>query len=146
MAGTTGGNMKLFISGPMTGVKHNNLPMFSLVSGALVDLGHNVFSPPHDVRQDQEYRACLGECLDWLCREAEGIVSLPGWSDSPGALSEAATARAIKIPHWDCRIADLHAPRFFPASWPGNPAVGSLLQEEGESLRPTIVAQGGEMR
>lgn len=38
--------MKLFISGPMTGIKHLNLPMFSLVSGALVDLGHNVFSPP----------------------------------------------------------------------------------------------------
>lgn len=125
--------MKLFISGPMTGVKHNNLPLFSLVSGALVDLGHSAFSPPHDVRQDLEYRMALGECLDWLCREAEGIVSLPGWSESPGARAENALAQAIGLPMWDCSLCEGDRPKFFPASVPDNPAPGPLLRRAGDA-------------
>ena len=136
--------MRLFLSGPISGIAHNNGPMFARVEAALQDLGYqDIFSPPFEVPPHASYREAMQACLEWMCARAEGFVSLPGWSDSPGARAENALAQALGLPMWDLRW-DHVGFLFLPASVPGNPAKGPLLQRVGQA-RP-MVAQGGWMR
>ena len=80
--------MKVFISGPMSGIKDYNKPEFDRMEMQLKDLGYSVFNPawmgfdntwtredimPIDI-------AALGKC--------DAIVMLDGWEKSAGALAE----------------------------------------------------------
>lgn len=60
--------------------------------------------------------------LSWICTDAEGLVSLRGWSESKGACAEAAAARAIGLPHWNHFDHEKDGPLFLPYSTEGNPA------------------------
>ena len=112
----------------MTGIEDLNRPVFDRVAERLRELGHIVWQPGRDTWEHGSYRYVMKQDLEWICDHAEGIVSLPGWSESPGARVEAALARAIGIPHWVC-VETAAAVRFMPDEAEGNPALEQLDQD-----------------
>ena len=91
--------MKVYLSGPMTGLPDYNRPEFNRVAAILRDMGHEVFNPA-EAEQPILYRVALASGLMWICEEADGIVSLRGSADSPGARAEIEVAAACEIPRW----------------------------------------------
>jgi hypothetical protein len=107
--------MKIYLAGPMRNILNYNFPAFYAAEVKLLELGHKVCNP---ARVDNErgfdekgkstilemeaagltLRDTLAFDLEWICREAEAIVVLPGWENSRGATAEVATARALDIP------------------------------------------------
>lgn len=116
--------MKLHLSGPMTGLPDFNRAEFNRVAGILGGMGHEVFNPA--VLANGPYRNLLLINLSWICTEAEGIVSLAGWSNSKGARVEAAAAWAIGMPHFLHAEHEKDGPLFLPYSAEGNPAKAPL--------------------
>lgn len=97
--------MRLFLSGPMTGIEDYNRQEFDRVAGILRGMGHKVFNPA-EAKEIQGkvnrrgYRVLLSLGLEWMCLKAEGLVVLRGYHNSRGCVAEIATARAIKIHIW----------------------------------------------
>ena len=93
--------MKIYLSGPMTGIPDLNRPEFNRVAALLRKRGHHVFNPAEQEPQEpNEYRKALSLGLQWICEEAEWFVSLKGSDDSPGARAEIRAALACGIPRW----------------------------------------------
>lgn len=109
--------MKLYLAGPMRGIAKMNFPAFDAGAEILVALGHDVFSPAQrdrdhgldvsgltgDEHHDDygfDLRAALADDLDFICRQADGVIVLPGWVTSLGAKAEVAAAGALGIPVW----------------------------------------------
>lgn len=79
--------MKIYISGPMTGLPDYNFPAFNEAARKLRTLGFAVVNPV-------ELNAHLGTDADWhvylrndiraLC-DCDVVALLPGWEDSNGA-------------------------------------------------------------
>lgn len=88
---------KIYIAGPMTGVKAFNYPKFRHFTGLLRAAGFTVVSPveigdkygpPEELAADREK---LARVMDEELREIEychGIFLLDGWEDSIGAKAE----------------------------------------------------------
>ena len=91
--------MNIYISGPMTGKPDLNEPLFRSTEERLRELGHTVFNP-HNVQLQPSYRDYLAVDLAWICENADALVVLPGWTDSPGSRVEGALADAIGIPRF----------------------------------------------
>jgi hypothetical protein len=108
--------MKLYLAGPMRGIKDFNFPEFHNAAEVLRRYGHEVFSPAEkDIEKhgdvfkgdgDQaaleaktpfSLRDALGMDLAWICKEADGIALLKGWENSKGATAEHATALALGL-------------------------------------------------
>jgi len=107
---------KLYLAGPMTGIPEFNHPAFRENARLLRSVGYEVFSPAeHDLDLGIDVagktgnetltdfsavsiRDVLGDDLDWICREADGLAVLPNWKGSKGTRAEIATALAIRIP------------------------------------------------
>jgi Domain of unknown function (DUF5664)/Domain of unknown function (DUF4406) len=107
--------LRIYISGPMRGVKSFNMPAFNAADDALQAAGHKTFNP---ARVDEAHgfdlmicdgtedltslgfnlRNVLGADLTWLTKHADGVAYLPGSFGSKGALAEMATARALSLP------------------------------------------------
>lgn len=90
--------MKVFISGPMTDLPDQNYPAFNALARRLRQLGHEVHNPaenkpPADGSHAGYMRLSLRQLT--FC---EGIVLLPGWAESQGALMERAAGQAMGIP------------------------------------------------
>ena len=102
--------MKIYISGPMNGIKDFNFPMFDRVAAEYRRLGYEVFSPADndrklfgtndisEITKKSTYRECLAEDVNWICKHAEIMVMLPGWEKSKGALIEWSLANCLDIP------------------------------------------------
>ena len=107
--------MKLYLAGPMTGIKYFNAPAFADATFRLRLVGYEVFNPAeNDIEngfdvgkmlgteklEDHGYslREALKQDLSWICDHAEGIALLPGWENSKGAAVEHALATALGIP------------------------------------------------
>ena len=92
--------MKVYVSGPMTGIPDFNYPAFDAACVALRDAGLEVISP-HEVNPiDGEERA-----WEWYVRrdivalmDADAIVVLPGWEASRGATLETLISSALGMP------------------------------------------------
>lgn len=111
--------MKYYLAGPMRGIPEFNFPAFKAAATNLRIMGHEVFNPAeadekrHGTNigagnltgsEDEaakvhgfNLREALGEDLAWICKEADGIVLLPGWRNSKGATAEHATAIALGL-------------------------------------------------
>lgn len=91
--------MKLYLSGPMTGLPEHNFPAFNDYAKRLRALGHQVINPA-------ELPPC-GSYEDYLRMDIEAILSveaiavLPGWEESTGCYYETTVATAIGIPVFD---------------------------------------------
>lgn len=111
--------MRLYVAGPMTGYPHFNIPAFDAMAAELRANGHEVISPAELDDPDDRAAALAspdGSALhygsdalrkqtwgDFLARDVklladdgiEGVVVLPGWNHSRGALLETYVARML---------------------------------------------------
>lgn len=91
--------MKLFISGPMTGVKNHNYPVFEQAESVLRSAGYEVVSPRFDEDgnlydfeanpQKYEYYVKIGLRKMLTC---DAVAILDGWMGSKGAKREVQVA------------------------------------------------------
>jgi hypothetical protein len=111
--------MKIYVAGPMRGIPEFNFPAFNEATARLRADGHTVFNPAErdnerhgtDISKGNltgdesiaaaqhgfNLREALGADLAWICAEADGLMLLPGWRNSKGALAEVATAKALGL-------------------------------------------------
>lgn len=104
--------MKVYIAGPMTGVKDFNFPAFFDAEETLINLGHEVYNPAHNDGPTIELALKAAGTPEnpnhtWtyymrrdlpLVLKADAICLLPGWQDSNGASLEVTVAKALGIP------------------------------------------------
>ncbi|QQQ14370.1 DUF4406 domain-containing protein [Aeromonas media] len=92
--------MKIFISGPMSGLPNFNRDAFNAEAHRLLGLGHVALNPAilPDGLEQHEYMAI---CIE-MVKMADQLVMLPGWERSAGARAEHALAiklgKAIILP------------------------------------------------
>jgi len=110
--------VKLYVAGPMRGFPEFNFPAFHAAAKKLREEGHTVFSPAekdeevHGKEFSKQFktgsledvtalgfslRRALGDDLEWICKEADGVYLLKGWEKSKGANAEKATAEALGL-------------------------------------------------
>lgn len=105
--------MRIFISGPVSGMPANNVAAFATAAYWLRQAGHEVYSPVESVPAKCTHEQAMLMCLRELSRGARGIydcldefpfepwydamVQLDGWEDSAGAQLEAEVADALGI-------------------------------------------------
>lgn len=104
--------MKVYLSGPMSGLPQSNFPAFNAAAAALRGLGLQVVNPaeitpigadtPADDAPEAEHKLywqkCLRADLAALC-DCDAIVTLPGWERSSGAHLEVHVAHRLGLLH-----------------------------------------------
>ena len=110
--------MRIYLAGPMRGIKYFNYPLFHAYTKALRDLGHVVFSPAEatikrygDVSLDNPLgdeslaikkhglnpRVVFAEDLEYICMHAQAVAVIAGWEKSRGAAAEKAVGEALGL-------------------------------------------------
>lgn len=109
--------MKIYLAGPMRGIKAYNHPAFYEAAHKLRNEGHEVFSPAEkdrDLWPDRPWDSYTGDMkldgftggdmrvvirhdLDWIADHADAIALLPGWQKSRGARVEHALAEFLGL-------------------------------------------------
>jgi len=89
--------VKIYISGPITGIPDGNRRAFSMASMQLDIAGHESVSPhnnglPADASWQEHMRADIRILMD-----CEGMALLPGWRQSKGAQIERDLALSVGI-------------------------------------------------
>jgi hypothetical protein len=95
--------MMLYLSGPMTGVKDWNHPLFNHVARHLRLRGHAVINPAEffggdTSRRRSEYMTEAMKALVEVKQRGGAVVKLTDWDKSPGARLEVNIAREMNIP------------------------------------------------
>lgn len=90
--------MKIYISGPITGLPYGNIHAFMDAENALIAAGHEPVNPhrnglPPDATWEQHM--CVDIALLHTC---EGVAVLPGCDRSRGCKMELEEARIFNIP------------------------------------------------
>jgi hypothetical protein len=117
--------MRVYLAGPMRGIKDFNFPAFFSAAKYLRAHGHQVFSPAErDMERDKEEsreptwksedgnlmtaeekgfdrRLAIKDDLLYIIEQAEAIALLPGWRESKGAQAEYWTARFLDLQVWE---------------------------------------------
>lgn len=77
--------MRIYISGPMTGLPQLNFPAFNAEAQRLRDLGHQVVNPA-EINPDNAmtWQACMRRDIAELMT-CDTLALLPGWQKSSGA-------------------------------------------------------------
>lgn len=80
--------MKIYISGPMTGLPQNNYPAFMAAEAALIAAGYEVLNParnglPATATWDEHMRVDI-----IMLMGADAVALLDGWDESRGAAKE----------------------------------------------------------
>lgn len=88
--------MILYIGGKMSGLPDLGHVEFDRAENRLVGLGHQVINPAR-LSDDLPRTAYMPICLTML-QQADALVLLPGWQDSPGAKVEKAFADYQEMP------------------------------------------------
>lgn len=92
--------MKVYLAGPMRGIPEFNFPTFKAAATFLRALGHEVISPAEldeaEGTTDCTMRHFMQRDLTALLA-CDGIVLLPGWSDSKGAMLERHAAQVCGL-------------------------------------------------
>jgi len=113
--------MRIYISGPMTGLPYNNRAAFDAAACHLRDMGHFVINP-HDLTPvfgaadeiadsfaahyagDKAFGGSLAQCVlaaDLaMLRSCDCIYLLKGWENSRGAKMELAEALRLNLRIW----------------------------------------------
>lgn len=83
--------MKVYISGPMTGIKDFNRPAFFAKEMTLRGMGHVVLNPARVGSDTGKWEDNMRSSL-YLLLQAQAITFLDGWEQSRGARLEASIA------------------------------------------------------
>jgi hypothetical protein len=111
--------IKVYLAGPMTGIREFNFPAFHAAAAKLRALGYFVFSPAEadnevygvdiskgNLTGNQElaakqhsfsFREALARDMAFICLHADAIALLPGWERSKGAKAERAISEALGL-------------------------------------------------
>jgi len=95
--------MKVYLSGPMSGLPDNNYPTFNKGAKVLRMLGYDVVNPAEndiDVQgldDDAAWHKYLRHDIK-LLMDCDCLVLLPGWPDSRGATLERLIAQSLSMP------------------------------------------------
>lgn len=90
--------MKLYVSGPMSGMPEHNFPAFREAAAQLFTAGYEVVDPStFDDNVGKPWAECLKRDLIALLT-CDGVALLPGWPNSRGALLEFAVAHELGMP------------------------------------------------
>lgn len=89
--------MKIYISGPMTGLPDLNFPAFHEAARQLRALGLEVANPA-EINPDPgaDWQQCLRADIKALC-DCDVIALMPGWEDSKGAHLELQVAHRLGL-------------------------------------------------
>ena len=89
--------MKVYLSGPMTGIPEFNYPAFHATAAKLRAAGYGVVNPA-EVNPDSSlsWQQCLREDIKHLC-DCEALALMPGWQNSQGAHLEMHIAHRLGI-------------------------------------------------
>ncbi|SMC02015.1 protein of unknown function [Sulfobacillus thermosulfidooxidans DSM 9293] len=91
--------MRIYLSGPMSGLPDFNYPAFHTTAALLRHVGYCVMNPAETgVRPDWAYADYLRHDLQILLAQAEGVATLPGWRTSRGARLEVTVAEMLGLP------------------------------------------------
>ena len=109
--------MKIYLAGPMRGIKAYNHPAFDAATALLRSEGHDVFSPAEHDRAlfpDRDWPNLTGDMVkdgltsndariflrndvNWIFDNAQAIALLPGWEKSRGVRVEHALAQYLGL-------------------------------------------------
>ena len=89
--------MRIYISGPMTGIPEFNFPAFNQAATRLRGCGLDVVNPA-EINKDttMSWEDCMRADIKALC-DCDTIVMLPGWENSKGAHLEVHIAHRLGI-------------------------------------------------
>ncbi|TCK39665.1 uncharacterized protein DUF4406 [Paraburkholderia sp. BL8N3] len=89
--------MKIYVSGPMTGLPDLNKPAFNAEAARLRAEGHEVVNPAEvDLGPDAEWLDYMKVDIALMC-PCDMIFMLPGWEKSEGARMERRIAMDLKL-------------------------------------------------
>jgi hypothetical protein len=118
--------VKLYITGPMTGIADYNVPAFREAAKVLLDADYDVADPSEQLDDTGTMTWADYMRADiTLVLGCDGIATLPGWHNSRGAWLEVTIARELGLPirtveQWlthqycecvECLTSDLHVKR-----------------------------------
>ena len=87
--------MKIYISGPMTGMPDLNFPAFNRAAEQLRAAGHDVVNPVEvNDGHSSEWADCMRNDIRALM-DCDTVALLPGWHDSRGATLERHIAQEL---------------------------------------------------
>jgi hypothetical protein len=89
--------MKLYVSGPMTGIPEWNFPAFQAASDTLRAAGYEVIDPSRHGAGAGTWESYLRRDLVEML-DCDGVALLPGWQGSKGANLEVFVAEALSMP------------------------------------------------
>lgn len=89
--------MKIYISGPMSGLPDLNFPAFHAAAELLRGAGYDVVNPA-ELNPDpgKTWRECMSVDIKALC-DCDAVAVLPGWDKSRGAMLELDIARRLEM-------------------------------------------------
>lgn len=89
--------MKIYISGPMSGLPELNFPAFNEAAKQLRALGHEVANPAEKQEEGNPGMQWIDLMrLDIkMLMDCDAVAALPGWGDSRGARIEVELATAL---------------------------------------------------
>lgn len=91
--------MRIYVSGPMTGLPQNNVPTFNAAARRLRRAGYEVVNPAElDAGEPcTTWVECLRRDLKWLVT-CDAIATLPKWQRSKGANLEIHVGKQLSFP------------------------------------------------
>ena len=90
--------LRVYIAGPMEGLKDHNAPAFKSAADRLTGHGWLPFNPAKPpLKTELSRRELMAHDLTWIATRADGIYMLRGWELSSGAFAEWALARALNL-------------------------------------------------
>lgn len=105
------GVFRVFLSGPMTGIKDYNFPLFNHVAEACRKCGYEVVNPVDICKKYKKERVLSDKTVfDAMIAEQQeaertcnGLILLPGWENSKGVRLELKTAieQNMRITQWE---------------------------------------------
>lgn len=99
---------KVYLIGPMSGIKDDNRPAFRKAAKWLRTRGWPVISPDEldESKPPKEavWENYLRRDILWGVLKAKALVALPGWRQSRGAKLEACIAESLKIPVYEFAV------------------------------------------
>lgn len=90
--------MKIYLSGPMSGIPNGNRPLFHSETRRLRNIGYYIVNPAEN--DDESATRSHADCLRTDIRQlldCDMIAMLPGWQKSKGANIERAVAVALNM-------------------------------------------------